>query len=69
MKIAIVPARLLSSKSLKAEVYIPGAAIQRKLRTIEVRLRAIEDRVRGIRSLVKEINEIQEEEYRKAPRA
>lgn len=63
MKVAIVSSSKLSSKTLKAEAYIPGAAVQSRLKTIRQYTKTIRTRLESVERLLKEIDDIEQEAY------
>lgn len=66
MKVAIVSSARLTTKTLKAEAYIPGAAVQRRLKTIRQYTKTIKSRVECIERLLKEIDDIEQEAFLQA---
>lgn len=66
MKIAIVSSSKLSSKTLEAKAYIPGAAVQTKVKKVMALTKLIKVHSEQIDQLMKEIDEIEQEAYRNA---
>jgi hypothetical protein len=63
VKVAIVSSSKLSPKTLMAEAYIPGAAVQTRVKKVRALNRLIKVHNEKIVQLMKEIDDIEQEAY------